>query len=68
LITGIEGHQFSTLVMAIVSRIQMPLEMQFLVAPDTNSYHFLGRVIAELAPSLNVMNTKIFRAPAQSAR
>ena len=38
-----------------------------LVALDTKSYQILGRVIAQSAPRLNVMDLKIFHAPARLA-
>ena len=38
--------------------------MNFLVADDTKSYQILGRVIAEAAPPLDVMDLKAFDLPA----
>ena len=67
LTTGIEGHQFSTIVMTIFSRIQMALAMEFLMTPETKRYQILCRVIAQTAPWLNVMDLKIFRTPAELA-
>jgi hypothetical protein len=37
--------------------------MDFLVAPHAKSYQILGRVIAEAAPRLNVMNLKLIHLP-----
>ena len=45
----------------------MPSSVSFLVTRDTKSYQILSRVIAEAAPRLNVMDLKIFRAPAELA-
>ena len=41
--------------------------VSFLVTHDAESYQILGRVIAETAPRLNVMDLKIFRSPADLA-
>ena len=41
--------------------------MSFPVAPDTESDQILGRVIAQAAPWLDVMNLKILRLPAALA-
>jgi hypothetical protein len=43
------------------------LPVSFPVTHDTKSYQVLGRVIAEATPGLNVMDLKIFRAPAELA-
>ncbi len=43
------------------------LSVSFLVAQDTESYEILGRVIAEAAPRLDVMDLKIFGSPAELA-
>jgi hypothetical protein len=45
----------------------LPSSVNFLVTRDTKSYHILGRVIAEAAPRLNVMDLKILRSPAELA-
>jgi hypothetical protein len=37
--------------------------MSFLVATDTMSDQIFGRVIAQAAASVNVMNSKMFRVP-----
>ena len=37
-----------------------PYSVSFLVADDTKSYQILGRVIAEAAPPLDVMDLKVF--------
>jgi hypothetical protein len=44
-----------------------PVSMGFLVAPDTESNQILGRVIAQSAPPLNVMDLKTFHTPARLA-
>ena len=41
--------------------------MSFLVTQDTKSYQILGRVIAEAAPRLEVMDLKAFDLPARLA-
>ena len=43
------------------------MSVSFLVAHGAKSYQILGRVIAEAAPRLNVMDLKIFRSPADLA-
>jgi len=43
------------------------LSVSFLVTHDTKSDQILGRVIADTAPRLNVMDLKIFRSPAELA-
>ena len=53
--------------MAIFSRIQMLLAMEFLVAPGTKSYQILSIVMAEAAPRLNLMDLKIFRSSTKLA-
>jgi hypothetical protein len=45
----------------------LPSSVNFLVTRDTKGYQVLSRVIAEAAPRLNVMDLKIFRAPAELA-
>ena len=50
-----------------VPRSDLPLSVSFLVTHDTKSDQILGRVIAETAPRLNVMDLKIFRSPAELA-
>jgi hypothetical protein len=45
----------------------LSLSVNFQVTHDTKSYQILGRVIAEAAPRLNVMDLKIFRSPAELA-
>jgi hypothetical protein len=45
----------------------LPSSVSFLVTRDTQGYQVLGRVIAEAAPGLNVMDLKIFRSPAELA-
>jgi hypothetical protein len=42
----------------------MRVSMNFLVAPSTKTNQILGRVITQSAPRLNVMDLKIFHAPA----
>jgi hypothetical protein len=42
----------------------MPLSVSFLVAFDAESDEILGRIIAQAAPRLNVMDLKILRSPA----
>jgi hypothetical protein len=41
----------------------LPLSVRFLVAHDTKSYQIFGRVIAQSAPRLNVMDLKVFHSP-----
>jgi hypothetical protein len=41
--------------------------VSFLVTHDTKSYQILGRVMAEAAPRLNVMDLKAFDLPARLA-
>jgi len=43
----------------------MPVSV--LVALDAKSYEILGRIIAQSAPRLNVMDLKIFHAPTRLA-
>jgi hypothetical protein len=43
------------------------MSVSALVARDAKSYQILGRVIAEAAPRLNVMDLKILRSPADLA-
>jgi hypothetical protein len=45
----------------------IPLSVSFLVTHHTKSYQILGRVIAQLAPLLNVMDLKIIHSPAPLA-
>ena len=43
------------------------MSVSVLVALDTESYEILSRIIAQAAPRLNVMDLKIFHAPARLA-
>ena len=43
------------------------MSVSVLVALDTESYEVLSRIIAQVAPPLNVMNLKIFHPPARLA-
>jgi hypothetical protein len=45
----------------------MSMSVSVLVALDTESYEILSRIIAQAAPRLNVMDLKIFHAPARLA-
>ena len=45
----------------------LPSSVGFLVTQDTKSYQILGRIVAEAAPRLNVMDLKAFDLPAQLA-
>jgi hypothetical protein len=45
----------------------LPLSVSFLVTHHTKSDQILGRVIAEAAPRLRVMDLKIFHSPARLA-
>jgi hypothetical protein len=42
---------------------RLPQSVSFLVTHDTKRDQILGRVIAEAAPRLDVMDLKIFRSP-----
>jgi len=43
------------------------MSVSFLVTYDTKNYQILGRVIAEAAPRLKVMDLKIFRSATELA-
>ena len=43
------------------------MSVSILVAPGTKSYEILIRIIAQLAPRLNVMDLKAFDTPARLA-
>ena len=43
------------------------MSVSVLMALDTESYEILGRIIAQAAPRLNVMDLKILHAPARLA-
>jgi hypothetical protein len=47
--------------------LDTPMSVSALVARDAKSYQILGRVIAEAAPRLNVMDLKALNTPAELA-